>query len=365
MELYEIIRKSAEKGIKMQRKDGSMPPGHNGPYKMKETPVRNTSHWTITFLKTYEHTKEEKYLNSAKKAVDYLLSDKARPYGYTFKHLDVDYKIKSNGLIGQSWTLEALLEAKGHYKKPEKIEKTIEEILSIHPFDEKLGIWKLVDIKGDKNYYQSTFNHQLWFATMHALFGKDSFERKAQIFMDRLDKNLNIYSNGLIYQGLLVSDFYRRFSLDFLYKQAKERLKKISKSRYWKSVGYHSFNMYAFALLKQKYLEHDFWESEKFEKIIEYSKSKELKEKVRKNKFGLPYNPAGFEIAFALNKFEPESLDEQKKWISMQLKEHFDWDSNLLNKNTINPKTLSARIYEATRLPNYDIEDKEAIIKGD
>ena len=58
MDLYEIISLSASSALKLQRDDGSMPPGWNGPYRQQETPVRNTAHWLITFLKAYEITED-------------------------------------------------------------------------------------------------------------------------------------------------------------------------------------------------------------------------------------------------------------------------------------------------------------------
>lgn len=46
--LWDLIAKSAKRGIKLQAEDGSMPAGHNGPHNDPETPVRNTAHWCIT-----------------------------------------------------------------------------------------------------------------------------------------------------------------------------------------------------------------------------------------------------------------------------------------------------------------------------
>jgi len=77
--LYECLTKSAIKALSLQQKDGSMPAGHNGPYNDLETPVRNTGHWLMTFLKVYEITKEIRFLNAATKALCYLLSKQVRP----------------------------------------------------------------------------------------------------------------------------------------------------------------------------------------------------------------------------------------------------------------------------------------------
>ena len=51
MNLYDLLVDTADRAIEIQRSDGSMPPGHNGPYYDPETPVRNTAHWSITFVR--------------------------------------------------------------------------------------------------------------------------------------------------------------------------------------------------------------------------------------------------------------------------------------------------------------------------
>ncbi len=68
----EIILNSANWGIKYLQKHDHMPAGHNGPYIDKETPVRNSAHWGMIFLKAYQLTDDKTYLDQAKKCVDFL-----------------------------------------------------------------------------------------------------------------------------------------------------------------------------------------------------------------------------------------------------------------------------------------------------
>jgi hypothetical protein len=82
--------------------------GHNGPYNDPETPMRNYGHWLITFSKCFELTGEQIYLNKIKEFAEYLISDNARPFGYSFHHRSKESKDKCNGLIGQAWVFEAL-----------------------------------------------------------------------------------------------------------------------------------------------------------------------------------------------------------------------------------------------------------------
>ncbi len=47
--LHALLLESARAALSRQRADGSLPPGHNGPYADRETPVRNTAHWLVSF----------------------------------------------------------------------------------------------------------------------------------------------------------------------------------------------------------------------------------------------------------------------------------------------------------------------------
>ena len=81
---YELLERSARAALDLQREDGSFPPGRNGVYDEPETPVRTTSHWLTTLSKVYEITGDEVFAEAANDAADYLLSEEARPHGYTF-----------------------------------------------------------------------------------------------------------------------------------------------------------------------------------------------------------------------------------------------------------------------------------------
>jgi hypothetical protein len=122
-----------------------------------------------------------------------------------------------------------------------------------------------------------------------------------------------------------------------------------------KAVGYHAFNLYALALLRQRVPAHPFWESEPMRRALVYAGTISFAEGLEGNPYGFPYNPAGFEVAFALHVFLDDTRDEQEHWVSKQLQRTYDDDEHMLSRNTDDPVTLSARLYEATRLPNLDI----------
>ena len=53
--ITELFTNSAKRGLAIQKKDGSIPAGFNGPYHDTETPVRNTSHYLMLFLRYTKH----------------------------------------------------------------------------------------------------------------------------------------------------------------------------------------------------------------------------------------------------------------------------------------------------------------------
>lgn len=339
--LYELIIKSSNEAIKLQKKDGSMPAGHNGTRNDPETPVRNTGHWLITFIKVYELTKEHKYYDAAYRCIDYLLSKDARPMGASFWHRKNPYKDFCNGVMGQAYTIEALATAFGLFHD-QRILETAEEVFLMHPFDKNKGIWRRVSVDGSYLSFDRTFNHQLWFGAAGALLSQYSdgeVKERIELFLDKLKKNLKIYPNGLI---------KHRHILNYKIKQA---------------LGYHQFNLYAFSLLKSIYPEHKFWRNKKFLKALKLEQSKIYKSIIEDESFSSPYNPAGFdtsfiERAFVLKTFYDKYEDEQKRLVSLQINRSYDFTNNMLSLRSKDPVTVAARLYKATRLPDLIIEVK-------
>ena len=70
-------------------------------------------------------------------------------------------------------------------------------------------------------------------------------------------------------------------------------------------------------------------------------------------------HPTGFEAAYILDTFSHylnNPKRNSKDWIEKQINQHFDFQKNLMCKNTYDPNTLAARLYEVTRISDMDIE---------
>lgn len=365
--LYDLILKSANSALEVfDLNTGTMPAGHNGPYYDEETPVRNTSHWLVTFIKAYKISGDKKFLDAARSAVTYLCSDEARPMGFTFWHRKNPQKDTCNGLIGQAWTIEALVIAAVELEMPELI-TLAQEVFLIHPFNEKAGLWQCVSADGTYLDFDFTFNHQLWFAAAGSLLAHQAHgevESQISIFMKRLESNFEVHSSGLIRHFVAIRLFNWQTKFNRRVKEPLFKIKRIPKfisDRQYlvrKEIGYHSFNMYAFALIKQQYPDAAFWQNKKFQSALNYINSPQYIQGLEGNKYGYPYNPPGFETSFALEVFYKDKQIQQETWINKQLERNYNFSLNMMNLNTKDPATYAARLYEATRLPNLIIKAK-------
>lgn len=378
MKVSELIISTVQSLLPTQGADGAFPAGHNGPYYDDELPLRNTAHSLMLLLKAHELSGETVYRDAALKALGYITDPERRPMNATFWIRRNPHKDFSNGLIGQAWVIEALAYA-AQRLDDERLLALAEEVFLLHPFDETLGRWQVVNVDGSYDPVDMTFNHQLWFAAAGG-FLRENSEVSAQVdcFMDRLNVNLFTYENGLVMHALGGGQPHR--------VPMKRRLKQWVKSQLlergrpaWqdpvinKAIGYHAFNTYAFGLLRETFETHDFWRSETCGKILDFPLSDLYRDGLEYfaadpvhntakilpfNRFGYPYNPPGLEIAYTVQRFQAHYGAQAghlvSDWLARQVEKTFDKAAGLMNWQTDDPATLSVRMYEAVRLDDYD-----------
>jgi hypothetical protein len=346
--------------LQIQLNDGSFPPGFNGPYRDPETPVRNTAHWMITMLKAYDISSEKRFKESAWHAVEYLISPSVRPMNATFycrKNLEKDL---CNGLMGQAWIIEALAIAGMKLEDPKYIELAI-NVFMLHPFDDKVGLWRRVNVDGSYNSYDITFNHQLWFAAAGALLINSSSDPISLMLIKFLDCALEFHlsidrSGRIIHTIKNTRPSARRNGftelLSFLRRSNGSHDQMVDKE-----IGYHAFNMYAFSMLRQCMPEHPLWQSNKFRLTLEFMIKAEFIDGLEDNLFGYFYNVSGIEAAYAIQSFRFfHSFSRPPEWwVLQQLQRCYDTDKKMMNRLTEDKETLSARLYEATRLEDMEV----------
>lgn len=366
MHLYDIIITACNYIISKQRSDGSFEPGWNGPYKDPETPVRNTAHWLISLLKAYDLTGSHEFKHAAIKAADYLISPGTCPMNGSFYCRKNPQKDFSNGLIGQAWAIEALVIAAERLENEAYLKKAL-EVFEKHYFNEDLGLWRILNVDGSYNVIDMTFNHQLWFALAGAMLTSycqsKNVAAKVIRFLDKANEsNFTVANNGRIIHAVRYSSLVRRVGKFVLKSYRPERIIIEKGMARHKEIGYHGFNLYAFAVLKPLLPKHIFWKNKSLKKSLTYINDKYFFKSLEKNKYAYPYNPSGFEIALAIERFSEyinPSVHSPEWWVNKQMACCLDRDSYLMTQNTMDPVTLAARLYEATRLSNFKIELKK------
>ncbi len=358
---YELLERSARAALKLQREDGSFPPGRNGVYDEPETPVRTTSHWLTTLSKVYEITGNEVFASGANDAADYLLSDEARPYGYTFHSRNAEEKDKCDGLIGQAAPIRGLSYAGDILDRTELLE-TAQEVFFLHPFDERLGLWEGVEIDGTGLSFDRTMNHQLVFAAASSNLCNMYVEVKERIaqFLNHLETNLCIQSDGIVRQYVkppLYESFFAlrkgirhwRLVMNWgvaTHSNQTERLLQIEQ-------GYLPVNTIALSKLHVEFFNHRFWNGEKIKKIIEFMC--DVLDTRQWEKCDKGSMVPGLHFGVSILNLCDEKTDQAANLISNDIQAKYDFEENLLQNSTVDPMFQSASIWLLTCSPELDI----------
>lgn len=369
MKLIDLIVTAAETALRDQRGDGSLPAGRNGPHGDPETAVRNTAHWLVTFTRLYRIAGDVRWRSAARRAANFLMSQGVRPHGFTFHHRDRDGKDRCNGPIGAAWTFEGLTAA-GDVLEDTACIELAEDVFFQFPFDEARGLWRIREIDGRDLGYDGTFNHQLWFAAAASeLDGprRDQVVSRVARFLDCSAENLQVLPNGLIHHAIpplrLADSAGSRMKIrakeaakSLLIPGIRGRVRALRAELLRRSIGYQAFNLHAFGILKDRFPAHPIWDAEWLRKAVAYTETEEFVQALEDNPYGYPYNPPGFEVPFALSRLRGLSRDAvvalTAVWVDRQLRRTLDPESGALARNNPDPVTLTARYYEATRLPD-------------
>ncbi len=349
----------------MQSARGTFPPGHNGPYYDNETPVRNTAHYLITLIKAYEISNDKNFYTAAQHAAEFLCSPVARPMKGSFFCRMNPQKDFCNGLIGQAWVIEALAAAARCFND-EKYQTLAREIFLLHPFDHRFGLWQRLSVDGSHLPYDATFNHQLWFAasgTLIAADKKDEIFNRVNFFLEKAARShFKISRSGRISHPIPIntgSSPLQRVLKNIIYHV---RISNQKKQIIEKEIGYHAFNLYALAMINSQIPDNSFFQNNKVRSALNYIQSNEFISGLENNPFSYPYNPCGFEVAYAIQIF-PSIEDKAKRtsrwWINQQIKRTFSYKEKAFSINTTDANTLTARLYEAARLEDAEIKDAD------
>ncbi len=362
--LHELLEQSARAALDLQREDGSFPPGRNGIYDEPETPVRTTSHWLTTLSKVYEITGKEVFADAANDAVDYLLSDEARPYRYTFHSRNAEGKDKCDGLVGQAAPIRGLALAGSAFKRPELFE-TPEDVFSLHPFDTHLGLWQRVEIDGTNLSFDRTLNHQIIFAAAATSLIDDSkrVKHRIEMFLDSLGDNMRTHPDGVVrhyvrpplatvlrvadkslsHWSLLWNEFAARY-----HAQSYEFRKK--------ELGYQLTILAALARIKRCFPHHNIWDHSRIQSALDFIQTSDYERQIRKQKSNYGSMTPGINYAQVLTTFKDPSAREIRPWVEQEIDRKYDPETKLLTQETSDPMFQASVVGSLSNLPNIQIK---------
>lgn len=332
-----------------------MPAGHNGPYHHKESPLRNTGHWLYTWAHLWRLDGDRRFRDAASKALAYVLLDTHRPQKANWMQRMQKGRDACNGVIGAAWTGEALWAAALCLNSEDAL-RHAKDVFLKHVFDSRAGLWQRLEPDGRVLSIDQTFNHQLWFAATTARLinaGVDELEEPLEKFMDGLPRIFAIGKSGVIRHRIPLywrdHIFYPGgipFKIFQTCKSLKTGLKPVDAAS--RDLGYHAFNLHAFAILHRHIPEHAFWESSGWLAALAFARSeKHINGVAMGNPYAYPYNPVGFEMAFALRRFVPGSEEEQQQWLERQWSVLTCDQTLCYGQEAADPVTAKARLYEA------------------
>lgn len=354
----ELIKNIADNNLQIVQDNGSIKAGCNGPYNHKDTAIRNTAHWIVTYSVLYKLYKDERYFNLIIELADYLLEESNYGKCNAIICQKDDSKVFTNGLIGQAWAIEGLVYAYKTTNKNIYIEKA-KELFFVQEFDLDKFIWKIVDDE-DESKYDYVYNHQLWFAASGSMICDVCFDEKIddeiRKFLSNFARNFAVQPSGLIFH-LINCETSTIANIKF---KIKAILTDLGISSRWKELkyleeGYHLFDLYGFALLKKQYGNEPIFKSKQLNKSIRYATNKRTIEKLGINeqifnKYSYGYNSPAFEFPF-VDKMLNSSMciEEYSKILDRQINITFDQNEKMFSKNNNDKYTLTARVYELAR----------------
>ena len=333
--------------------------GHNGPYKDEETDVRKLAHLLVLYsniIKSNLLPDRNDLKPRLKLILDQLLNNENYKSGAYFRCRIKPGKDEVNGVIGVAWVIEGLCAAY-EVLEDQNILIFLNEIINGIKFNKERGLWERPTyIDSNKSGIDETFNHQLWLAYALVYYykvAKKEVSIDLKNFFSNLDKHLNTHQDGLIKHAIENKNGSKNKLKNYLkkWKISLESMLKGKSTRY-KENGYHLFNMYAFSRISNLGFDNLFWNSINFQKTLKYVSSKKLLEELISNKerkdyysistpsflkynrYGFPYNVAGFEFLYVDKVFKLKLEYLSGKYLNNQLQVYgYSIESNKFKEN--------------------------------
>jgi hypothetical protein len=354
MNLFQFYHEFVERRLELFENNCLIIAGKNGPWNDEETEARVISHYIVLFGNYYQSTGDRKVLSIIEELGGRLISDVNWPMQAAFFHRKTPFRDFSNGLMGQAWTIEALLILSNLSKRSKQYIHILEKLIRSHQFSFNSCLWHILNVDGSVNAIDYTFNHQLWFGVMCKLSENYLNEKidECDLFFENLNKTnvFDVSNQGLIRHPSFGNEGPKStyYKFNYLFKRLKGNYKE-------KEIGYHLFNLYSLALLKNVMPNYELLlhrsAIEKIHRAQRLVFNEGFQRDLINNMYSYKYNSPAFEfpvIAQSLGKFD-ESIGLVEEMWKVMLEQCYN---NSLQQFTGNgdEHTLTARFYEISYL---------------
>ena len=366
--IIRLIEEIAIEQISYIEKHGYAQPGNNGPYNDLDTPVRNTAHWIMNYSMLSKLTNKD-FTRIITILANYLVDVQNKSSSGAIECRNRKNENHINGLIGQAWVIEALVEAYALSNNHNYLNTAI-SIYKSQKYDYSQGLWVMVDIDNQVFGYDYAYNHNSWFAYVGSKiieYINDS-EIEAQItdFLQDKKRHFRVYGNGRIKHYINIP-FKEQNKFRFKCMKFKEFITEkyfdfkayicnddVRGRKYAYEDGYDLFDLYSLVYLYKKFPNAKIFQTNKFERSIKYgldivNLSEKLYNKTTKNinDYGYPYNSPAFEYPF-IEYMLTGKIDEKmcEYLFNIQIEITYDSNRKTFSKGTNDGLTLTARMYE-------------------
>ncbi len=350
--------------------------GKNGPYLDLESPLRNSSHWLVTFSVAYALSQKTIYKENAKLQANFLMHTDEYSLDGVFIHRQRSDKDWCNGVIGQAWIAEGLLYFGKIFCNDNALKKSVELINQL-PFDLELGVWNRLDPVRGILGIDVTYNHQSYVAAVASETNDKDCINKAERFLDvSLHGALKTTQDGLFCHKL--QHIQKKQSKKQIGIRIREALKKWTisdkKSHECKpkkthhadleerDIGYHLYDLYSLARLRLMRPKHNLWKTDIIRQAMQYAVSDVFFNSLDDNHYAYPYNAPGFEYPIITQAFGDISQNVEacmsKAW-DIQCNKTRNEKTQQFDRGTYDPLTLSARVYELAISLYRDLKQEE------
>lgn len=360
----EYMEKVARKNLPLFLKQGHATAGHNGPHGHIDTPVRNTAHYLVIYSYLYKQYKEQAFFDVCDVFYEYLKKKQSESNSGAIQCMLSDQFDHLNGLIGQAWVIEALIYYFEVFKDPEALE-IAKTLFTTQHYDWDKHLWHRIELDGSDIGIDITSNHNVWFAGCSYKLAKYcNCQEIEAIIRDFLINGqhviLNTYKNGLIVHPVVCDDpllHQKQWKeiirtmlspIKFLYP------KKLDK--HYMDYGYHIYDLYGYAILKQEYSDLPLYKSIEYQKAINLCSDLEsllrfnkVNQDSKTNVYFYPYNSPAFEWPYVAQTNGFISKENMKTLWDVQCKLMYDESTQMMSRNNPDIETWDARTYEIIR----------------